>query len=233
MKYNEVKISKDGTSFVYKNEPIFNKEFLEVLKFHSEGFAPVCDNSGWYHINLQGKELYNERYNRAFGYYCKRASVVLDNNWFHLNIKGNKAYSILYSWTGNFQENICTVRDFKSNYFHINLFGERTYKHNYLYAGDYKDGIACVKSQDGLYRHIDVCGNLINEKSFIELGIFHKNFAIAKDKIGWFHIGKDGNEIYVDRYKKIEPFYNGFALATKLENGQLIIDEKGNKVINF
>ncbi|WP_375561717.1 WG repeat-containing protein [Bernardetia sp. OM2101] len=43
---------------------------------------------------------------------------------------------------------------------------------------------------------------------------FHKNFATAKDAKGWFHINKNGNEIYSERYLEIEPFYNGFALVT-------------------
>jgi hypothetical protein len=61
------------------------------------------------------------------------------------------------------------------------------------------------------------------------LGIFHKNIATAKDKNGWFHIDKNGNEVYKNRYLSIEPFYNGFALVTTFENEKIIIDEKGLK----
>ena len=57
------------------------------------------------------------------------------------------------------------------------------------------------------------------------------NLGRDKDKNGWFHIDRQGNELYNERYLTVEPFYNGFALATKLDNDKLIIDEKGKKII--
>jgi hypothetical protein len=63
------------------------------------------------------------------------------------------------------------------------------------------------------------------------LGVFHKNYATAKDKNGWFHIDRQGNEVYKNRYQTIEPFYNGFALVKTFENEKIIIDEKGQKIL--
>ena len=65
------------------------------------------------------------------------------------------------------------------------------------------------------------------------MGIFHKNFATAKDKDGWFHIDKSGNELYNKRYLTIEPFYNGFALVTEFDNKKIIIDENGKTEIEI
>ena len=53
-----------------------------------------------------------------------------------------------------------------------------------------------------------------------------------KDKSGWFHINKDGDEIYKQRYAAIEPFYNGFALVTDFEFNKFIIDEQGVKIVD-
>lgn len=231
MNWQDIKVSDDNRHYIFEGKPIFDKTFIEVLKFHSLGLAPVKDNSGAYHINTSGNELYSNRYSRTFGFYCNRASVIEDNRWFHINEKGDKVYSAFYSWTGNYQEDICTVRNSDTHYFHIDLNGNRIYAQNYIYAGDYKDGIACVKSQDGFYRHIDKNGKLINDKSFLDLGVFHKKFATAKDTNGWFHIDKQGNEVYKERYLIIEPFYNGFALVTTFEKNKIIIDENGNTII--
>lgn len=233
MNWKDIKVSEDNTHFLFDGKQIFGKTFIEVLKFHSPGIAPVKDNSGAYHVDINGNELYKNRYLRTFGFYCNRASVINDNRWFHINEKGNKVYTDYYLWTGNYQENICTVRNTENQYFHIDLSGNRIYADNYVYAGDYKDGIACVKSQDGFYRHIDKRGYFINNKSFLDLGIFHKNFATAKDQQGWFHIDKNGNELYKERYLMIEPFYNGFALVTTFENKKMIIDENGIKIIDI
>lgn len=231
MNWKDIQVSDDNTHFIIDGKPIFVKTFIEVLKFHSPGLAPVKDNSGAYHIDSNGNEIYLNRYSRTFGFYCNRASVIDNNLWFHINEKGDKVYSASYLWTGNYQENICTVRNADNHYFHINLKGNRIYSDNYVYAGDYKDGIACVKSKDGFYRHIDNKGKFINNKSFIDLGVFHKNFATAKDKNGWFHIDIQGNEVYENRYLTIEPFYNGFALVTTFDNEKIIIDEKGIKTL--
>ena len=231
MNWKDIRVSDDNTHFTFNGKPIFDKSFIEVLKFHSPGLAPVLDNSGAYHIEINGYELYKKRYSRTFGFYCNRASVIDGNRWFHINEKGERVYQTSFSWTGNYQENICTVRNDNTQYFHIDLNGNRIYENNYVYAGDYKDGIACVKSQDGFYRHIDNEGKLINDKTFLDLGVFHKNYATAKDINGWFHIDKQGNEVYKSRYLTIEPFYNGFALVTTFENEKIIIDEKGLKIL--
>lgn len=231
MNWKEIQVSDDYTHFILNGKPIFGKGFIEVLKFHSPGLAPVKDISGAYHIDINGNELYSNRYSRTFGFYFNRASVIDDNRWFHINETGNRVYSDSYLWAGNYQEKLCTVRNDNNQYFHIDLNGNRIYADSYVYAGDYKDGIACVKLGNATYRHIDNKGQFINDKTFLDLGVFHKNFATASDKNGWFHIDKHGNEVYKNRYLTIEPFYNGFALVTTFTNEKIIIDEKGEKII--
>jgi hypothetical protein len=233
MNWRDIKTSADKTCFVFNNKKLFGKTFIEVLKFHHPGFAPVVDKSGSYHIDINGTALYQKRYARTFGFYHNRAAVIENNMWFHINEKGEKAYAHSFLWTGNYQGKFCTVRNDYNQYFHIDLEGNRIYKNNYVYAGDYKNGVACVKLPNGLYRHIDKEGNFINEKSFYDLGVFHKNFAIAKDKNGWFHIDKNGNECYKKRYLAIEPFYNGFAVVTQFDHSKLIINENGQIVLQL
>lgn len=231
MNWQEIKASADNTHFLYNGKQIFGRQFIEVLKFHSPGLAPVKDKSGSYHIDHSGNQLYTDRFTRTFGFYCNRAAVVQADKWFHLTEKGERVYSNSFSWTGNFQENICSVRD-GNNYFHIDLDGNRIYADNFIYCGDFKDGYACVKTAKGFHRHIDVKGKFLNDKAYLDLGIFHKNFATAMDKDGWFHIDKDGNEIYRQRFLAVEPFYNGFALVTQFDKNKIIIDEQGQKIIS-
>jgi len=231
MNWQNIKVSNDNTHFLFDGKHIFGKEFIEVLKFHSPGLAPVKNESGSFHIDSFGIQLYAVRFTRTFGFYCNRATVVQDNIWFHLTDKGERAYSISFSWTGNFQENLCTVRDNNNNYFHIDLYGNRIYSDNFIYCGDFKDGIACVKQGNGFYKHINNVGQFLNDKEFSDLGIYHKNFATAKDKNGWHHIDKNGNEIYSKRFLNVEPFYNGFALVTTIDNQKIVIDEWGKQML--
>ncbi len=224
--------TSDYAYFVINNKPAFNgKKWLKALKFHTEGLAPVCDETGWYHINLQGQPAYDERYDRVFGYYFGRSAVIINNNWYHIDTQGNRVYKQNYAWCGNYQEKLCTVRDFDGNYYHIDLQGNRIYEENYRYAGDFKDGYAAVRLESGFYKHIDKKGKDLNGKLFVDLGVFHKSFATAKDDKGWHHIDLDGNELYPERYAMIEPFYNGFALVETFDNKKQIIDETGKLCI--
>ena len=233
MKYNEIKISENETHFIYNGEKLFDKEFKQVLKFHAEGLAPVCDETGWYHINLKGEAINKERYDRTFGYYFEKAAVIKNNKWYHIDKQGNRIYKNNFAWCGNYQENICTVRDFNNKYYHIDSNGLEIYPDKYRYAGDFKDGFAVVKLENGLCKHIDKQGNDLNGKLFKDLGVFHKSYATAKDEKGWFHIDRNGNKLYDERYLAIEPFYNGFSLVENFENKKLIIDETGKKIIEI
>jgi hypothetical protein len=233
MNWQDIKVSADNSHFLFDGKQIFGRKFIEVLKFHSPGLAPVKDKSGSYHIDSFGNQLYVERFARTFGFYCNRAAVVQDDKCFHITDTGKQAYKDTFAWTGNFQENFCSVRNSENKYFHIDLDGNRIYNDSFLYCGDFKDGIACVKTSKGLFRHIYSNGKYLHDKEFSDLGIYHKNFAIAKDNGGWYHIDKSGNEIYRQRFLAVEPFYNGFALVTQFDNDKIIIDENGNTVVKI
>lgn len=233
MNWQNIKVSSDNTQFLLDGKPIFDKQFIEVLKFHSPGLAPVKDKTGAYHIDIRGEAVYSKRYARTFGYYCNRAAAVLNDKWFHINESGKQVYDKSFSWVGNFQENLCTVRDANNQYFHIDLHGHKIYSETFTYAGDFKDGIACVKTASGFYKHIDTKGNFLNNIEFLDLGVFHKNYATAKDKGGWHHIDKWGKELYTQRYSSIEPFYNGFSVVTQFDDDKIIIDESGQKIIEI
>jgi hypothetical protein len=233
MNWQDIKVSADNTHFLFDEKQIFGRQFIEVLKFHSPGFAPVKDESGSYHIDSLGTQLYAARFTRTFGFYCNRAAVLQNDQWFHITETGKQAYTENFDWTGNFQENLCAVRNSDNKYFHIDLNGNRIYKDSFIYCGDFKDGIACVKTSNGFFRHIDTIGKFLNNKEFSDLGIFHKNFATAKDNDGWYHIDKSGNEIYRHRFLAVEPFYNGFALVTKFDNNKIIIDENGKTTLKI
>jgi hypothetical protein len=233
MNWKEIEVSADQTGFEYKGSPLFGRSFTEVLKFHEPGIAPVKDETGAFHIDSDGSEIYLVRYDRTFGFYCRRAAVVTQNRWFHIDENGRDAYSHRFGWTGNYQENVCTVRDESGHYFHIDKDGNRCYDLNFLYAGDFKDGIACVKDTDGFFRHIFKDGSGVHTCQYLDLGVFHKGFATAKDDKGWCHIDRKGRPIYSQRYHGIEPFYNGYALVTKLDGRKAILSESGNEFLDI
>ena len=233
LRFDEIQVSPLQNSFLYNGKVLFDRQFTQVLKFHKEGLAAVADEDGWFHIKLDGEELYEKRYTRTFGYYHGRAAVDEAGAWFHLDTGGRAVYQDRYAWCGNFQEGLCTVRDREGWYFHIGLDGGGIYAARYRYAGDFKDGAACVRLPDGFWRHIDTVGKFVHPMKYLDLGVFHKSFATARDVAGWMHIDRSGQPIYRGRFRAVEPFYNGQALVEMPEGNKAVIDERGNVVVRL
>jgi hypothetical protein len=210
-----------------EEEPLYSKIFLKVLKYHEPGLAPVLSEEGAYHINLDGLPVYSQRFKETFGFYDGKAAVQSSEGWFHINPNGVAVYPERYAWVGNFQEEICSVRDFQGFYFHIDEVGNRLYSNLYTYVGDFKDGIAVVCHEYGHHTHIDQKGNFVHFQWFNQLDVFHKSFARAKDSRGWGHINKKGHFIYENRYISVEPFYNGLAHVVDSDERLLLINEEG------
>ena len=104
-------VSQDATHHLAGDgRPAYQARFLEVLKFHAPGLAPVLDDSGAYHITPDGMPAYESRHTRTFGFYEGRAAVHSADGWFHVLPDGSPLYSERYAWCGNFQEGRCTVR---------------------------------------------------------------------------------------------------------------------------
>ena len=217
-------ISNDG-------ERTHNSDFDWVLPFHKPGLAPVGDFTGSYHICLDGNPAYSIRFKRTFGFYCNLATVVDEKGFFHIHPDGSPAYSNRWNWCGNFQQQICPVRNEIGEYYHIKIDGELIRGGPHSYAGDFREGFAVVRGMDGLCRHINREGQYIYDYSFLDLDVFHKGFARAREERGWHHINTEGVDISAgDRYAEIEPFYNGQAIVRTITGKYLVIDEDGNTV---
>jgi len=234
MKWSEIEMSDDQSTFMHRGKVLFKREFNKVMKFHEPGLAPVCDEKGWYHIKMDGNELYSARYEQAFGFYYGRAAVASGAKlWFHIDEVGRRVYPDNYSWAGNYQEDLCVVSSSNDHYFHIDKNGDRIAKHEYLYAGDFSEGAACVMIPDKTFTHIKRDGTYLHGKFFKDIGIYHKGFATAKDSRGWFHIGRMGQAIYDARFALLEPFYNGQAFAEDLSDRKCVIDMCGKIITTF
>ncbi|MBA7641311.1 hypothetical protein ES703_48988 [subsurface metagenome] len=226
--FEKIALSLDETYHLYDSVPLYDKRFEIVMSFHSPGIAAVMDDTGAYHIDLNGDSIYNKRFLKSFGYYDNIAAVMDDSGWYHINLEGKPLYRERFEWVGNYQEERCVVRDKEGNYFHIKTDGISAYNERYKYVGDFKYGIAVVYNSEGYARHINKEGSFIHNKTFLELGVFHKDYATAKDNSGAFHINKIGEPLYNARFRWVEPFYNGYAFACKHNGEKLIINEQGN-----
>ena len=231
--WRDYSISVDGTHHVCDGMPAYAARFLEVLKFHAPGLAPVLDESDAYHITPDGLPAYDSRHARAFGFYEGRAAAHSAVGWFHILPDGNLLYLERYAWCGNFQEGRCPVRLPDGRYFHIDENGIPAYSERHRYAGDFKDGHAVVQRGDGRHSHIDQSGALLHGRWFLDLDVFHKNFARARDEQGWHHVDTLGQPLYRNRYRNVEPLYNGQARVEGIDGSLSVIGETGETLMEL
>ena len=231
--WRDYRISADGTHHTCDGRPAYQARFLDVLKFHAPGLAPVLDSSGAYHITPDGLPAYGSRHIRTFGFYEGRAAVNSADGWFHVLPDGGALYPERYAWCGNFQEERCAVRLPDGRYFHLNDRGASAYPERYRYAGDFKDGYAVVQRDDGKHSHIGPSGKLLHGEWFLDLDVYHKAFARARDEGGWHHVEIQGQPLYQDRYRNVEPFYNGQARVEGFDGSLSVVGESGETMLQL
>ena len=226
-------ISEDGSHHVYDGQSAYTARFLDVLKFHAPGLAPVLDPSGAFHITPDGLPAYETRHVRTFGFYEGRAAVHSTDGWFHILPDGKALYAERYSWCGNFQEGRSTARVPDGRYLHLKEDGSPAYVKRYRYAGDFKDGYAVVQREDGRHTHIGPSGAPLHEVWFLDLDVFHKNYARARDEQGWHHVDIYGQPLYGLRFLNVEPFYNGQARVEGFNGSLSVIGESGETFVEL
>ena len=61
--------------------------------------------------------------------------------------------------------------------------------------------------------------------------MFHKGFARARDRRGWHHVDTAGQPLYEQRFRNVEPFYNGQARVERHDGSLAVIGEGWNATL--
>jgi hypothetical protein len=225
--------AEDGSHHVFDGRPAYAARFDEVMKFHAPGLAPVRRAGSAWHIDVIGAPAYARRFRRTFGFYDGLAAVENDDGWHHVKPDGSEPYAQRHAWCGNYQEQLCTVRDGEGRYFHVDLAGRPCTDRRWRYAGDFRDGVAVVQRDDGLSSHVAHDGHLVHDRWFEDLDVFHKGFARARDDGGWMHVDRDGRAVYSRRFALVEPFYNGQARVERFDGALEVIGTDGSTLLEL
>lgn len=232
--WHDARVSSDGTHHVRQGIALYQARFDAVQKFHPPGLAPARDRSGAFHITDRGEAAYAARFHHTWGFYDLLAAAQDADGWLHIRPDGADLYAARFAWVGNFQESRCAVRDSAGAYFHITAQGTPAYRDRHRYVGDFRDGIAVARfTSDDLCGHIHPDGRAAHSARFLELDVLHKGIARARDERGWFHVDVSGRALYSNRFLAIEPFYNGTALAEERDGRHVLIDHRGQLVLEI
>jgi len=87
-----VRETMNGQNFLVDefDQKIIKKSFKEILEF-KDGFIPVADSSGAYHLNSEFKPAYSQRFKRTFWFRNQGALVVYNDRSQHfIDHRGNE-----------------------------------------------------------------------------------------------------------------------------------------------
>lgn len=226
MHESKVILDPQEAGYLADGKPAFGTRFKKAMSFHyPEGLAAVTDETGAYHIGLDGQALYAQRYRETFGFYCGLATVRDNSGYFHIDTTGSLTHKTNFKWAGNYQEGLCAVMT-ADGYCHVDVNGEPVYGQRYLYVGDFRYGIAVAHSAAGAF-HIRTDGSRLNTTVHCDADPFHKGYAVVSDDTGYYHVDKEGQPAHPYRYKKAEPFYNGISRCLTHDGRQLLLRENG------
>ncbi len=219
-------VNESGTGYLVDGRPWPGKTFQVAMSFHwPECVAAVKDETGAYHLTLDGSARNAQRYLDAAGFYEGLAAVRDERGWFHIRLDGTPVHNRRCRWSGNFQGGRCVVQD-TAGFFHIDRQGLDAYPDRFRYVGDFRDGIAVAYAAAGAL-HIRTDGRPLNGITYLDAAPFHKGYAVVSDRRGFFHVDRSGKQIYSLRFSSAEPFYNGVALCRGLDGRLLRLRPNG------
>ena len=230
VRLTDIRIAPNNDYHILEGRSLYPQRYQKVMNFRHPGLAPVLDESGAFHIDIQGREAYGRKFTETFELYEGVAAVRDKGEWYHIDTRGKSIYRDRYRWCGNFHEGRSAVRDRDGRYFHITQEGIRLSTVGYSYVSDFRDEVAVVYNKEGKGSHIDIKGSFIHPYWYNQLDVFHNRFARAKDEQGWFHVTQQGLPAYDTRFASLEIFCNGHARAETLKGKLVVINEMGSEV---
>jgi broad specificity phosphatase PhoE len=221
-------LNETENGYLLHGEPWPGRTFDVAMSFHApDGIAAVRDETGAYHLDLEGTPCYEARFLETYGFYEGIAAVRDERGWFHILPDGSALHDRRFRWSGNFQGHRCVVQD-SNGFFHLTREGADAYRLRFRYAGDFRYGAAVAHGAEGAF-HIRPDGSRLNASTHIHAEPFHKGHAVVADEAGFFHVDRTGTPLLPSvRFRSAEPFYNGIALCRGDDGGLLRLRPNGN-----
>lgn len=221
--FNERELYKLGAALREKHN------LQAVGKFH-EGYAIAQDWDGnYFHVDLQGEQLYKNRFRKIKDFSEGRAVVGNEARLMIIDTT-NKRIGKTYREVGIFSSGLAPVREKTGQWYYITRDGERIENNEYEQAGNFIDGVARVRKDDGLCYFIKQDGSLLNEIGYKEAQPFRDGLAAVGERGNLYHIDTFGKRLNAEEYVMVGLFSNGLANVT--QNGKRFYITKEGKKLN-
>ena len=204
-------IDQHRTMYLRDAEQQFGRSYLEVFPF-TEGRGAVRDRLGAYHIDLDGKPVYRDRYRRAYPFSEGKAAVEGDIGMFHIDQKGSPLYTRTYGWVSDYHEGLCAARFRNGTYVYIDGEGNPSGK-TFRYCSDFRNGTATALDEGG-FHHIGKDLEPLYAERFLFCLAFDGDSAPVMDGAGWHLIDRSARRLTGD-FDRIDGGRNGLTMGLK------------------
>lgn len=156
--------------------PIYPDRFLRTFGYYC-GYAAVIAGPGWFHINPDGKPLYDQRYAFA-GNFQQNIAVVCDaaDTYFHIGLRGEPKYPQRWKYCGDYRDGYAVVQAANGFSSHIDEVGDFLHGKWFLDLDVYHKGFARARDRRG-WCHIDRDGLPIYQERYMSVEAFYNGAA--------------------------------------------------------
>ena len=138
--------------------PAYGRRFERTFGFY-ENIAAVMNSGDWHHIQIDGSELYDIRYDWCGNFQDQRCTVrTTENKYFHIRPDGTPAYLERWRYAGDFRDGMAVVQNSDGHSTHIDRSGREIHGVYFLDLDVYHKGFARARDHHG-WTHIDLAGN--------------------------------------------------------------------------
>lgn len=156
--------------------PAYARRFERTFGYYQQR-AAVCDETGWFHIDVNGAALYNHRFAWCGNFQQSLCAVRdLTDNYFHIKLDGELAYEQKWKYAGDYRDANAVVQGVAGFSTHIDSFGNETHGVWFIDLDVFHKGFARARDAEG-WTHIDKTGKAIYRRRFALIEPFYNGQA--------------------------------------------------------
>ncbi|MEZ4462641.1 MAG: methyltransferase [bacterium] len=171
-------VLRDGQAWhiCVDGSPAYERRFSRTFGFY-EGLAAVVGPHGWHHIDKDGRDVYETRYDWCGNFQQARCAVRShDGSYQHIVPDGTPAYAGTWRYAGDYRDGIAVVQARDGHSTHISLDGSLVHNVWFVDLDVFHKGFARARDEDG-WMHIDVTGRAVYERRFQAVEPFYNGQA--------------------------------------------------------
>ena len=175
----------------------YGRRFKRTFGFY-EGSAAVVSASGWHHIDIEGRDLYAERYAWCGNYQGARCAVRSSaGSYFHLDEHGERVGTALWRYAGDYRDDVAVVQRDDGLSTHIDRGGALVHGLWFRDLDVFHKGLARARDESG-WHHVNGEGRATYTRRFAMVEPFYNGQARVEREDGALEIIDERGDALVE-----------------------------------